>query len=45
MREITYREAVSEALFNELKRDETVFLMGEDLQVFSRNLSHSISFI
>jgi pyruvate/2-oxoglutarate/acetoin dehydrogenase E1 component len=31
MREITYREALKEALREELKRDERVFLMGEDI--------------
>ncbi len=31
MREITYAQAVSEALREEMERDETVFLMGEDL--------------
>jgi len=31
MREITYREALKEALREEMKRDERVFLMGEDI--------------
>ncbi len=31
MREITYRDALREALFEEMKRDETVFLLGEDI--------------
>ncbi len=31
MREITYREALREALREEMERDETVFLMGEDI--------------
>jgi pyruvate/2-oxoglutarate/acetoin dehydrogenase E1 component len=31
MREITYKEALKEALREELKRDERVFLMGEDI--------------
>ncbi|MEM3507242.1 MAG: alpha-ketoacid dehydrogenase subunit beta [Candidatus Bathyarchaeia archaeon] len=31
-REITFLEALREALFEEMERDETVFLMGEDLQ-------------
>lgn len=34
MREITYREAVREALREEMKRDESVFLLGEDIGVF-----------
>ena len=31
MREITGQKAVAEALWEEMKRDETVFLMGEDI--------------
>jgi pyruvate/2-oxoglutarate/acetoin dehydrogenase E1 component len=31
MRRITYREALKEALREEMMRDETVFLMGEDI--------------
>ena len=31
MREITYREAINEALFEEMERDEKVFLWGEDV--------------
>lgn len=31
MREITYREAVREALAEEMRRDERVFLLGEDI--------------
>lgn len=34
VREITFREAISEALINELQRDKNVILMGEDLRVF-----------
>ncbi len=33
-REITFREAVTEALAQEMQRNKNVFLMGEDLQVF-----------
>ena len=33
-REITFKEAVSEAMAQEMERDERVFLMGEDLRVF-----------
>ena len=32
IREITFLEALREALFEEMERDKTVFLMGEDLQ-------------
>jgi pyruvate/2-oxoglutarate/acetoin dehydrogenase E1 component len=31
MREIAYREALREALIEEMQRDETVFLLGEDI--------------
>lgn len=34
MREITYREAVIEALAEELERDERVFLIGEDIGLY-----------
>lgn len=34
MREIKYREAISEALQEEMSRDKTVFLMGEDVAQF-----------
>ena len=35
MREIDYREALREALIEEMDRDEHVFLMGEDIGVYS----------
>ena len=31
MRTITYREAINEALAEEMRRDPEVFLIGEDL--------------
>jgi pyruvate dehydrogenase E1 component beta subunit len=34
MREITYLEAVREALWQEMERDERVFIMGEDVGVY-----------
>ena len=34
MREITYIQALSEALSEEMERDETVFLIGEDIGAF-----------
>jgi acetoin:2,6-dichlorophenolindophenol oxidoreductase subunit beta len=33
-REITYRDGITEALYEEMERDPRVFLMGEDLRVF-----------
>ena len=35
MREITYRDAIREAMCEEMRRDETVYLMGEDIGVYS----------
>ncbi|NOZ64375.1 MAG: alpha-ketoacid dehydrogenase subunit beta [Caldiserica bacterium] len=34
MREITYREALREALIEEMKRDERVFILGEDVAIY-----------
>ncbi|MCD6407495.1 alpha-ketoacid dehydrogenase subunit beta, partial [bacterium] len=34
MREITYRQALNEALDEELQRDEKVFIMGEDVAIY-----------
>src|SRR5664279_1092951 len=34
MREITYRQALNEALSEEMERDQSVFLMGEDIAVY-----------
>jgi pyruvate dehydrogenase E1 component beta subunit len=35
MREITYAEAIREALTEEMRRDETVFLLGEDIGIYN----------
>jgi acetoin:2,6-dichlorophenolindophenol oxidoreductase subunit beta len=34
MREISYSDAIREAIFEEMRRDESVFLMGEDVGTF-----------
>lgn len=34
MREITYRDAVREAMCEEMRRDESVYFMGEDIGVY-----------
>lgn len=34
VREITFAEAIHEALVQEMERDESVFLMGEDIGRF-----------
>ena len=34
MREITYRQALNEALKEEMERDETIFLLGEDIAIY-----------
>ena len=36
MREILYREAIIEALDEEMARDDSVFLLGEDIAEFRR---------
>ena len=38
MRELTYREAIREALRDEMKRDETVYLLGEDIAEYGGSL-------
>jgi len=35
MREITYAEAINEAMSEEMRRDENVFFMGEDIGVYN----------
>lgn len=34
VRELSFKQAITEALMQEMERDETVFLMGEDLRLF-----------
>lgn len=34
MREITYREAIREAMCEEMRRDEAVYFMGEDIGAY-----------
>ncbi|HRZ89643.1 MAG TPA: alpha-ketoacid dehydrogenase subunit beta, partial [Spirochaetia bacterium] len=34
MREMTYAEAIREALSEEMRRDESVFFIGEDIGVY-----------
>ena len=34
MREITYKEAIREAMIEKMREDEKVFLMGEDIGVY-----------
>ena len=35
MREITYADAINEAMSEEMRRDENVFFMGEDIGVYN----------
>ena len=35
---MTLREAIKEAMSEEMRRDENVFLMGEDVGIFGRDL-------
>ena len=34
MREITYKDAVREAMCEEMRRDENVYFMGEDIGAY-----------
>ena len=35
MREIQFRDAVKEAMSEEMRRDETIFLMGEEVAEYN----------
>ena len=35
MREVTFREAVAEAMSEEMRRDESVFLLGEEVAEYN----------
>ncbi len=37
MREITYLEAVREAMTQEMERDSRVFLIGEDIGTYTKD--------
>ena len=45
MREITYRDAIREALYEEMERDETVFIIGEDVGVYGNIFGITEGFI
>ena len=45
MRKITYREAVIEALREEMKRDETVYLLGEDIGEFGGSYKTTVGLL
>ena len=45
MREITYAEAIREALSIEMRRDEAVFMMGEDIGVYGGAFGVSVGMI
>ena len=34
MKEITFAQAINEAISEEMRRDETVFMLGEDIGVY-----------
>ena len=34
MKEITYAQAINEAISEEMRRDENVFMMGEDIGLY-----------
>jgi acetoin:2,6-dichlorophenolindophenol oxidoreductase subunit beta len=45
MREITYAQAIKEAMCEEMRKDEDVFLMGEDVGVYGGAFGVSIGMI
>ena len=45
MRKITYREAVIEALREEMKRDEKVYLLGEDIAEFGGSYKTTVGLL
>jgi len=45
MREITYAEAIREAMSQEMRRDEQVFLMGEDIGLYGGAFGVSLGMI
>jgi len=45
MREITYAQAIKEAMCEEMRRDENVFLMGEDVGVYGGAFGVSVGMI
>ena len=45
MREITYKQAIQEALREEMRRDERVFLLGEDIGVYGGAFGVTLGFV
>lgn len=45
MREILYREAIIEAMAEEMERDETVFVMGEDIAEFGGSYKTTVGLL
>jgi pyruvate dehydrogenase E1 component beta subunit len=45
MREITYAQAINEAMSQEMRKDENVFLMGEDVGVYGGAFGVSVGMI
>lgn len=45
MREITYSEAIREAMTQEMERDDTVFLIGEDIGVYGGAFQVSVGML
>ena len=43
MRELMYRDAVKEALDEEMARDDNVFVMGEDVGVIGGNFKEPLN--
>ena len=45
MRELMYRDAILEALDEEMARDDSVFMMGEDVGVIGGNFKCSVGLL
>ena len=45
MREITYAEAIREAMSEEMRRDENVYLLGEDVGIYGGAFGVSVGMI
>ncbi len=45
VREITYKQAIQEALREEMRRDERVFLLGEDIGVYGGAFGVTLGFV
>ena len=42
MKEITYKEALREAMVEEMRRDEDIIFLGEDIGVYGGGFGHGV---